>query len=92
MPEPERVAFIGLGIMGQPMARNLLEAGSRSRALAEPGTGRRAGGRGGCARRVPVGGCARSDIVITMLPDTPDVEQVLLGDDGVASGARRERS
>jgi 2-hydroxy-3-oxopropionate reductase len=84
----ERIGFIGLGIMGRPMARHLLDAGlpltvhSRSPApvdeLVEAGASR-AGS--------PAEVAAASDVVITMLPDTPDVEQVLFGPDGVASTA-----
>jgi 2-hydroxy-3-oxopropionate reductase len=84
----DRVGFIGLGIMGKPMARHLLDAGfpltvhSRSAApvdeLAEAGASRAAS---------PAEVAAASDVVVTMLPDTPDVELVLLGPDGVASGA-----
>ena len=84
----ERVGFIGLGIMGKPMARNLLEAGfgltvhSRSAGsvdeVVEAGAAR-AGG--------PAAVAEASDITITMLPDTGDVEQVLTGDGGVLEGA-----
>ena len=84
----ERVGFIGLGIMGKPMARHLLDAGfpmtvhSRSAGpvdeLVEAGASR-AGS--------PAEVAAASDVVITMLPDTPDAEQVLFGSEGVASGA-----
>ena len=84
----ERVGFIGLGIMGKPMATHLLAAGfpltvhSRSPApvdaLVAAGASR-AGSPAQVARA--------SDITITMLPDTPDVEQVLLGPGGVAEGA-----
>ncbi len=84
----ERVGFIGLGIMGKPMARHLLDAGfpltvhSRSPGpvddLAEAGASRAESG---------AEVAAASDIVVTMLPDTPDVELVLFGEGGVASGA-----
>ena len=84
----DRVGFIGLGIMGKPMARHLLDAGfpltvhSRSPApvdeLVEAGASRAVS---------PAEVAAASDVVVTMLPDTPDVELVLLGPDGVASGA-----
>jgi 2-hydroxy-3-oxopropionate reductase len=84
----DRVGFIGLGIMGRPMARHLLDAGfpltvhSRSPApvdeLAEAGATRAAS---------PAEVAAASDVVVTMLPDTPDVEQVLFGPEGVAAGA-----
>ena len=84
----DRVGFIGLGIMGKPMARHLLDAGfpltvhSRSPApvdeLAEAGAARAAS---------PAEVAASSDVVITMLPDTPDVELVLFGAEGVATAA-----
>ena len=88
MPE-DTVGFIGLGIMGRPMALNLLRAGyslvvhNRTRAKEEElvSEGARAAGS---AREV----ASVSEIVITMLPDSPDVEQVYLGDDGVIAGAR----
>ena len=84
----ERVGFIGLGIMGAPMARQLLAAGipltvhSRSQgpvdALVEAGAGRATS---------PAELARASDVIVTMLPDTPDVEHVMLGDDGVMAGA-----
>jgi 2-hydroxy-3-oxopropionate reductase len=84
----ERVAFIGLGIMGRPMARHLLEAGfplvvhSRSPGPVDELV------RAGAVRAGSAGEAAgASDFVITMLPDTADVERVLLGEGGVASGA-----
>jgi 2-hydroxy-3-oxopropionate reductase len=84
----ERVGFIGLGIMGAPMARHLVAAGfpltvhSRSPgpvdALVEAGAARASS---------PAELARASDVVVTMLPDTPDVEHVMLGDDGVMAGA-----
>ena len=81
----ERVGFIGLGVMGAPMARHLLEAGfpltvhSRSTppvdALVADGAARAS---------TPAEVASVSDVVVTMLPDTPDVERVLFGDAGVA--------
>jgi 2-hydroxy-3-oxopropionate reductase len=74
----ERVGFIGLGIMGKPMAGHLLDAGypltvhSRSAGPVDELTSRGAT-RANNAREV----AAASDVVITMLPDTPDVETVL---------------
>ena len=82
----ERVGFIGLGIMGRPMARHLVDAGvpltvhSRS-----PGPVEDLAGAGASRASSPAEVAAGSDVVITMLPDTPDVEQVLFGPDGVAS-------
>jgi 2-hydroxy-3-oxopropionate reductase len=84
-----RLGFIGLGIMGRPMAKHLLEAGheltvwNRSRpgidALVAAGAA-----EGASARDV----AARSEVVFTMVGDSPDVEQVALGDDGILAGAR----
>jgi 2-hydroxy-3-oxopropionate reductase len=80
------IGFIGLGIMGAPMARHLVDAGhalfvhTRSKvpaALADTGAVR-------CANAAEV--AQRSEVIITMLPDTPDVEAVLFGENGVASG------
>jgi 2-hydroxy-3-oxopropionate reductase len=88
VPEPERVAFIGLGIMGRPMARRLLGAGfpltvhSRS-----PGPVDELVAEGAARAGSPAEAAAGAGIVITMLPDTPDVEHVVLGDDGVRAGA-----
>jgi 2-hydroxy-3-oxopropionate reductase len=83
----EKIGFIGLGIMGKPMARNLLKAGyslvvhNRSRSAVEE-----LAAEGAKAASSPKEVAGQSDIVITMLPDSPDVEQVVLGPDGVAEG------
>ncbi len=83
------VGIIGLGRMGTPMARNLLKAGfpltvwNRSRAPIEALAAEGARGAGS-ARDL----AAASDVIITMLPDGPDVEAVLLGPDGVLDGVR----
>jgi 2-hydroxy-3-oxopropionate reductase len=85
---PVRVGVIGLGLMGKPMAKNLVKAGfavtvhNRSRAAVDELVA--AGARGVDSPR-EVG--AHSDIVITMLPDAPDVEAVVLGANGVMDGA-----
>jgi 2-hydroxy-3-oxopropionate reductase len=85
----ERIGFIGLGIMGRPMALNLLEAGfeivvhSRS-----PGPVDELVVVGAERGTDPEDVASRSDVVITMLPDTPDVELVLVGDRGVVGGMR----
>ena len=85
---PDRIGFIGLGIMGKPMARNLLAAGfdltvhSRS---SEPVDELVAAGATGGSD--PAAVASASDITITMLPDTPDVEMVLVGSPGVIEGA-----
>jgi len=83
------VAFIGLGIMGAPMAGNLITAGhqvigvNRSR----PAVDRlvESGGRAAGSVAEAVGA---ADVVITMLPDSPDVESVALGEDGIYANAK----
>jgi 2-hydroxy-3-oxopropionate reductase len=83
------IGFIGLGIMGKPMARNLITAGyrvialNRSRAPVDELVA-----AGAETSPTPREVAAQSDVVITMLPDSPDVEAVVLGDDGVAQGIR----
>lgn len=85
----QRIGFIGLGIMGKPMARNLLKAGyaltvySRKREAVEALMVD--GAQGAISSREVA---ARSDLVITMVTDTPDVQQVILGSDGVLSELR----
>ena len=85
----ERIGFIGLGIMGKPMARNLIKAGyalvvnNRSQGPVEEIAAEGAS-PASSAREV----AERSDVVITMLPDSPDVERVVLGPDGVIEGLR----
>ncbi|WP_127753557.1 2-hydroxy-3-oxopropionate reductase [Devosia sp. 1566] len=80
------IGFIGLGVMGRPMAGHLIAAGHQvalhrvkeaSQALVE---------QGGKALSSAQAVAKASDIVILMLPDTPDVEAVLFGPDGVAAG------
>lgn len=85
----ERVGFIGLGIMGRPMALNLLKAGhdlavyARRPEALEP---LEAVGAEPCGS--PAELATRSDIVFTMVSDTPDVEEVLFGPGGVIEGVR----
>jgi 3-hydroxyisobutyrate dehydrogenase-like beta-hydroxyacid dehydrogenase len=86
-PADTRVAFLGLGIMGYPMARNLLEAGfpltawNRSPEKAE----RLAAEHGASVAESPAEAADGAEAVITMVPDSPQVESVLLGDAGAAS-------
>jgi len=88
MPE-DKVGFIGIGIMGGPMVRNLLKAGypvtvhnrteSKAKALLEEGAVWAAS---------PADVAKKSDVVITCVTDTPDVREVLLGKNGVIEAAR----
>src|ERR687889_382962 len=83
----ERVGFIGLGIMGMPMARNLMEAGyeltvhNRSPEKAEE-----LGKEGATVAATPKDVAENSEVIITMLPDSPQVREVVTGDDGVLEG------
>jgi 2-hydroxy-3-oxopropionate reductase len=83
------IGFIGLGIMGRPMAKNLLKAGhslvvhNRSRGAVDDLV--KAGAKAGTSPRDVA---SQSDVLITMLPNSPDVEEVVLGRDGVIEGAR----
>jgi 2-hydroxy-3-oxopropionate reductase len=89
MSEKSTIGFVGLGIMGLPMARNLLAAGYAVCALnRSPGPTATAVSHGATTARSAAALAAGSDVVITMLPDTPDVESVVLGADGVAAGLR----
>jgi 2-hydroxy-3-oxopropionate reductase len=83
------IGFIGLGIMGKPMARNLLKAGyflvvhNRSRGAVQELS--KEGAQMGMSPREVA---ARSEVLITMLPDSPDVELVYAGANGVFSGVK----
>jgi len=83
----DTVGFIGLGIMGKPMAENLIEAGydlvayNRTREKAEE--------LGGASvAETPKEVAEQTDVIITMLPDSPQVEEVLSGEDGVLEGIK----
>lgn len=84
-----KVGFAGLGIMGAPMASNLLKAGfdlrvyNRTASRCEPLVA-----RGAKAYSTPAELAAESDVVITIVSDTPDVEAVLFGEKGLASGLK----
>jgi 2-hydroxy-3-oxopropionate reductase len=87
MPEVT-IGFIGLGIMGRPMAANLVKAGyplvvhNRTASKVEQFVTE----EGGEAAATPREVAERAEVVITMLPDSPDVEHVYLGEDGVIAG------
>ena len=83
------IGFIGLGIMGRPMARNLVKAGHSlvvHDIIRDPVDELvKAGAKPGSSPREVA---AQSDILITMLPNSPEVELVALGKDGIIEGAR----
>jgi 2-hydroxy-3-oxopropionate reductase len=83
------IGFIGLGIMGKPMARNLLKAGyslvvrNRSRTAVDE-LSKEGAQAAGSSKEV----AERTDVLITMLPDSPDVELVYAGEQGIFAGAK----
>lgn len=85
------IGFIGLGVMGRPMAENLIKAGhrlvvhNRSRAPVDVLVA-----EGAAAADSPAEVARRAPLVITMLPDTGDVEAVIAGPNGVLSGVERD--
>jgi 2-hydroxy-3-oxopropionate reductase len=86
----EVVGFIGLGVMGKPMAGHLIKAGyavvvhNRSKGKVDE-----LAAQGAKAAGSPAEVARQATVVITMLPDTPDVERVLTGPDGVLSGLQK---
>jgi len=85
----KRVGFIGLGIMGRPMAKNLLKAGfplvvfSRSK-----GSVAELVKEGALSADLSKGVAERAEVIITMLPDSPEVKEVVLGEGGVIQGVK----
>ena len=86
---PKTIGFIGLGLMGKPMAKNLLKAGhrlivhNRSRAAVDE-----LAAEGAAAAFSPKEVAASAEVVITMLPEDSDVETVVAGDQGVIKSIR----
>lgn len=85
-----KIGFIGLGIMGKPMSKNLLKAGyeltvmdRNQEAVGELVTA------GAVSAATPKDVAAQSDIVITMLPNSPHVKEVVLGASGIIEGAKQ---
>lgn len=84
-----KIGFIGLGIMGKPMARNLMKAGfslvvhNRSKEPVEELVK-----EGAEAAYSPKEVAQKAEVIITMVPDSPDVEKVILGENGVLEGAK----
>ena len=85
-----KIGFIGLGIMGKPMAKNLIKAGHSlvvHDIVKEPVT--ELVQLGAESENTPKDVAKKTDIIITMLPNSPDVKQVVLGEDGIIYGAKR---
>lgn len=84
-----KIGFIGLGIMGKPMSRHLLRAGYELIVLERNRAAGELVAEGATAAPTPKAVAERSDIVITMLPNSPQVREVVLGPDGIIEGAPR---
>ncbi|MBE7173541.1 MAG: 2-hydroxy-3-oxopropionate reductase [Williamsia sp.] len=84
----ERIGFIGLGIMGKPMALHLLKAGYPLAVLEKNKAAAELVEAGAHAYATNSAVAENSDIVITMLPDSPDVQEVVFGADGILQGIK----
>lgn len=81
-----KVGFIGLGIMGRPMAGHLIKGGHEVFLQSRSGVPEELVQAGGKAKRTPREVAEAAEVIITMVPDTPHVEGVLFGEGGVAEG------
>jgi len=81
-----KVAFIGLGIMGRPMAGHLIAAGHELAVFDNAAIPEELIGAGAKPSKNSADAARGADVVIIMVPDTPHVEAVLFGQDGVAAG------
>ena len=86
----QKIGFIGIGIMGKPMAKNLIDAGyqmvayDRGKEALEKIVSYGAKRASSCEEVT-----SQSDIIITMLPNSPDVKKVVLGKEGVIEGVKK---
>ena len=84
--QPLKIGFIGLGIMGAPMAGHLIKAGHQLFVHTRGKVPASIADSSATQCTTSRGVAERADIVFLMVPDTPDVESVLFADDGVATG------
>jgi len=85
----EKIGFIGLGIMGRPMAKHLLKAGYPLFILSSSAASAELKADGAILTENPVALAKQADIIITMLPDSPEVESVMFGDEGLQQGMKQ---
>ena len=85
----EKIGFIGLGIMGKPMAKHLMKAGHSVLILSKSKASAELQKDGAKPFEYPALLAAEADVVITMLPDSPEVQEIVLGENGVLSGIRK---
>lgn len=91
MADRRSIGFIGLGIMGRPMARHLIDAGHRVWLHTRSGVPPELTAAGGMACTTAAEVAQQAELIILMLPDTPDVEKVLFSDDGVTGALAQGR-
>ncbi len=89
---PLKIGFIGLGIMGAPMALHLIKAGHQLFVYTRSKVHPEIASSTATQCTTPRGVAERADIVFTMVPDTPDVEKVLFGESGVAAGLSKGKT
>ena len=82
----EKIGFIGLGIMGKPMSIHLLKSGYEVTVLSSSASADALAKEGAKLASSPVELAKECDIVITCLPDSPEVESIVLGNEGVIEG------
>jgi len=85
----EKIGFIGLGIMGRPMALHLLKAGYTLSVLEKNKASKELVAAGAQSFATPAAIAQNSDVVITMLPDSPEVVTIVSGQDGLLEGIRQ---
>jgi 2-hydroxy-3-oxopropionate reductase len=87
-----KLGFIGLGIMGKPMAGHIIDAGNEVFLHSRSGVPQELTAKGGkaCASAQEV--AQKAEVIFLMVPDTPDVQRVLFGDKGVASGLSKGKT
>ncbi|SFN09934.1 2-hydroxy-3-oxopropionate reductase [Izhakiella capsodis] len=84
-----KIGFIGLGIMGKPMSKNLIKAGYSLVVLDHHAENEaELNALGATTAETPKALAGQSDVIITMLPNSPNVQEALLGENGVIHGAR----
>ena len=86
------IGFIGLGIMGKPMAGNLIKGGHKLFLNSRSGVAPELISAGGVSCSSAKEVAQKADIIITMVPDTPDVDRVLFGASGVAEGLTKGKT
>src|SRR5438477_642608 len=85
----EKIGFIGLGIMGKPMSKHLLKAGYPVSVLSTSASVTELKSAGASSFDTPAQLASNCDVVITMLPDSPEVIGAMTGDNGILSGIKK---